>query len=74
MGLDLGSLRTVVRITDDEDWENNWKVYYKPLEIGDRLLVRPSWEKAEDTGPHSPVPRSRYGIRHRQPSHHAHVP
>ena len=34
----------------DEDWENNWKIYYKPLEIGDRLLVRPSWEKAEDTG------------------------
>ena len=50
VGLDLGSLRTVVRITDDEDWENNWKIYYKPLEIGDRLLVRPSWEKAEDTG------------------------
>ena len=50
VGLDLGSLRTVVSITDDEDLENNWKIYYKPLEIGDRLLVRPSWEKAEDTG------------------------
>ena len=50
VGLDLGSLRTVVRITDDEDWENNWKLYYKRLEIGDRLLVRPSCEKAEDTG------------------------
>ena len=25
------------------DWENNWKQYYKPMEIGDRLLVVPEW-------------------------------
>lgn len=50
VGIDLGSLNIVVRLTDDEDWENNWKVYYKPLEIGERLLVRPSWECADDTG------------------------
>ncbi len=50
VGIDLGSLNIVVRLTDDEDWENNWKIYYKPLEIGERLLVRPSWEQAEDTG------------------------
>ncbi len=50
VGIDLGSLNIVVRLTDDEDWENNWKVYYKPLEIGERLLVRPSWESMEDTG------------------------
>lgn len=49
VGIDLGSLNIVVRLTDDEDWENNWKIYYKPLEIGERLLVRPSWEQAEDT-------------------------
>lgn len=50
VGIDLGSLNIVVRLTDDEDWENNWKIYYKPLEIGERLLIRPSWEQAEDTG------------------------
>jgi len=50
VGIDLGSLNIVVRLTDDEDWENNWKIYYKPLEIGERLLVRPSWEQADDTG------------------------
>ena len=44
VGLDLGSLRFVVRVTDEEDWANNWKVYYKPFPIGERLLVRPSWE------------------------------
>ena len=30
----------------DEDWENNWKQFYKPMEIGNRLLVVPEWEEA----------------------------
>ena len=34
----------------DEDWENNWKQFYKPMEIGQRLLVIPAWEKAEAKG------------------------
>ena len=33
----------------DEDWENNWKQFYKPMEIGERLLVVPEWEQTEDT-------------------------
>ena len=32
----------------DADWENNWKQFYKPMEIGDRLLVVPEWEQASD--------------------------
>jgi len=32
----------------DEDWENNWKQFYKPMEIGERLLVVPEWEQTED--------------------------
>lgn len=32
----------------DEDWENNWKQFYKPIEIGSRLLVVPEWEEAAD--------------------------
>ncbi|MCI8398736.1 MAG: 50S ribosomal protein L11 methyltransferase [Oscillibacter sp.] len=31
----------------DADWENNWKQYYKPIEIGSRLLVIPQWETAD---------------------------
>ena len=30
----------------DADWENNWKQFYKPMEIGRRLLVIPEWEQA----------------------------
>jgi len=34
----------------DADWENNWKAFYKPMEIGERLLVIPQWETARDDG------------------------
>ena len=33
----------------DEDWENNWKAFYKPMEIGGRLLVVPAWEDAPES-------------------------
>ncbi|MBQ5799740.1 MAG: 50S ribosomal protein L11 methyltransferase [Oscillospiraceae bacterium] len=33
---------------EDADWENNWKQFYKPMEIGERLLVVPEWETYED--------------------------
>lgn len=40
---DLGSLEVTSRITRDEDWENSWKQYYEPIEIGSRLLINPCW-------------------------------
>lgn len=26
------------------DWENNWKKYFKPMPVGERLLIHPVWE------------------------------
>lgn len=48
-GLDLGSLEIVSENVRDEDWANNWKQFYKPMEIGERLLVIPEWEQAKPT-------------------------
>lgn len=31
----------------EEDWENNWKQYYKPIRVGKHLVVVPSWEEYE---------------------------
>ena len=28
----------------EEDWATAWQVYYKPVRIGDRIVVKPSWE------------------------------
>ncbi len=35
---------------EDADWENNWKAFYKPMEIGERLIVIPDWEEADPCG------------------------
>lgn len=48
LGIDLGSLRMAIGLRDEEDWENNWKLYYKPLMVGKRLLVCPSWETTDN--------------------------
>lgn len=31
----------------DEDWEDSWKKYYHTFRVGQRLLIKPSWEKYE---------------------------
>ena len=33
---------------DDADWNENWKKYFKPIEIGEKLAVVPSWEEYEN--------------------------
>ena len=40
---DCGTLLMTLDDLEDADWENNWKQYYKPMEIGERLLVIPQW-------------------------------
>lgn len=30
------------------DWENNWKKYFKPMPVGEKLLIRPIWEEEYD--------------------------
>ena len=32
---------------DDRDWENEWKKHFKPLCIGRRIVIKPSWEHYE---------------------------
>lgn len=34
----------------EEDWINNWKKYFHPIPVGNKLLIRPTWEEAPDTG------------------------
>lgn len=35
---------------NEQDWANNWKAYFKPLPVGERLLICPTWETVEDAG------------------------
>ena len=41
---EYGRLEAVINTLKDEDWENNWKVYFKPFPVGKKLAVKPTWE------------------------------
>lgn len=34
----------------EEDWLNNWKKYFNPIPIGEKLLIRPTWRDNFDSG------------------------
>ena len=36
------------RTVHEADWANNWKQYFKPLPIGEKLLILPTWEQDEN--------------------------
>ena len=39
-----------VSLVQDEDWENNWKQYYVPIETGEKLVIVPEWLEVPDSG------------------------
>ena len=44
-GLDLGRVRIGVQKLRRENWAESWKRHFKPIEVRDALLVKPSWSK-----------------------------
>lgn len=45
-----GSLELEIDNVREEDWANNWKQYYKPFTVGEKLIIKPSWENVTDIG------------------------
>lgn len=42
LAVELDSIR-------EEDWANNWKQYFKPFTVGEKLAIKPSWEEYSNT-------------------------
>lgn len=40
-----GRLEAVCSGIREEDWANNWKQYFKPFPVGNKLYIKPSWEE-----------------------------
>jgi len=34
-----------IRTLREEDWAHAWKIFYKPLRVGQRVVLKPSWEE-----------------------------
>ena len=46
---EYGSLEITIENMAQEDWENNWRQYFKPLYVGDNIIIKPHWEEVENT-------------------------
>src|ERR1700722_8547473 len=44
-GLKIGAGKITIAKVRREDWAESWKRHFKPINIGDLLLVKPSWNK-----------------------------
>lgn len=45
----FGRLAVELSSVSEEDWANNWKQYFKPLTVGEKLVIKPSWENYDNT-------------------------
>ena len=43
---DIGQATIVKTETADEDWINNWKQYWKPFKVDDKIWIKPTWERS----------------------------
>jgi ribosomal protein L11 methyltransferase len=46
--VNIGKGLVEVDITNEEDWANNWKAYYKPFKVGNNILIKPTWEDIKE--------------------------
>ncbi|MGN8914604.1 50S ribosomal protein L11 methyltransferase [Anaerofustis butyriciformans] len=44
----FGSLNMTFNDIKEEDWANNWKKYFKPFNVGKKLLIKPTWEECDN--------------------------
>ncbi|WP_326908260.1 50S ribosomal protein L11 methyltransferase [Sedimentibacter sp. MB31-C6] len=47
--LNLGRLDIELRVLNDEDWANNWKQYFKPFIVSNKIIIKPTWEDYKES-------------------------
>lgn len=46
--VDVGSGVLSVSETEDKDWINNWKEFFKPFRVDESIVIKPTWEKFDE--------------------------
>ncbi len=44
-GLNIGTGEVSTIEVNEEDWSTSWKKYYKPIKIGNQIVIKPTWEE-----------------------------
>ena len=56
---------------DEVDWSQSWKQNFRPVVIGQRLIIVPSWLESPNESRIPHPSRTRHGLRDGHPSHNA---
>lgn len=43
-GINKGNCAISWKIVADEDWADNWKAYFHPVKVGEKIVIKPTWE------------------------------
>lgn len=46
--VDIGEATIEKTQTEDIDWMNNWKKYWKPFYVDEKIMIKPTWETVEE--------------------------
>ncbi|MDD3221212.1 MAG: 50S ribosomal protein L11 methyltransferase [Clostridia bacterium] len=46
--VDIGEATIEKSETEDIDWLNNWKKYWKPFNVDEHIIIKPTWEELEN--------------------------
>ncbi len=46
--VDVGNGTITISSTEDKDWINNWKEFFKPFKVADDIIIKPTWEELSD--------------------------
>ena len=46
--MEMGDLEIEESQTEDVDWVNNWKKFFKPIRLDEQIVIKPTWETLED--------------------------
>lgn len=44
----VGTMEISLSETEDADWMNNWKQFFKTFRLYDNIIIKPTWENIED--------------------------
>lgn len=47
LGMNLGKLETLRKDVAEQDWTESWKAAFKPLRLGEHIVIKPSWENVD---------------------------
>jgi ribosomal protein L11 methyltransferase len=49
--INIGSGKLEVSDTEDKDWINNWKQFFKPFRLDETIIIKPTWEELTEVKP-----------------------